>query len=99
SLEEYRGTLADHKLVVIDFFATWCGPCKTIAPLVVEASNQPEFQHIHFAKIDVEELEAVSEEVGIRAMPTLVLFKDGKKVEEIVGPAPNALIEFFKKAE
>merc|ERR1712000_721974 len=78
-----------NKIVVLDCFATWCGPCKVIAPQVVKFSD--EFPNAHFAKLDVDEVPDVAQELGIRAMPTFLIFKDGEKVKEVVGANPNAL--------
>lgn len=75
--------------MVIDCFATWCGPCKVIAPEVVKLSK------IHtstrFYKLDVDEVPDVAQELGVRAMPTFLLFKDGVKVGEVVGANKAAL--------
>ncbi len=73
---------AGESLVVLDCFATWCGPCKVIAPKVVQMAK--DFQDARFYKIDVDEVSDVAQELGIRAMPTFMLFKKGEKVEEIV---------------
>lgn len=59
-------------------------------------SNEEEFKDIFFAKIDVDELPEVSQELGIRAMPTFMLFKDGEKAEELVGANPAALVNLLK---
>ena len=69
--------------MVVDFYATWCGPCKVIAPKVVEYSK--EFPDVDFIKVDVDDLSDVAAEHSIRAMPTFLLFKGGKKVAEVVG--------------
>uniref|UniRef100_A0A0D6R946 Thioredoxin n=1 Tax=Araucaria cunninghamii TaxID=56994 RepID=A0A0D6R946_ARACU len=80
------------KLVVVDFFATWCGPCKAIAPTVVKMSNDAEYvDKVDFVKIDVDEAPDVAQEEGIRAMPTFGIYKDGQKVGEVVGADPRAL--------
>lgn len=72
---------AGSKLVVVDFYATWCGPCKMIAPQIEEMeANLPE---VVFCKVDVDEAEDVAHEHGINAMPTFIFFKDGKKVINI----------------
>lgn len=77
------------KLVVVDCFATWCGPCKAIAPKVVELSNShPE---VLFTKFDVDEIPELAQELGIRAMPTFLFFKNGERVDEMVGANPNKL--------
>ncbi|KAK0124873.1 Cytoplasmic thioredoxin isoenzyme 2 [Cadophora gregata f. sp. sojae] len=87
--DEYTTALEKNKIVVLDCFATWCGPCKVIAPQVVKFSD--EFPDVHFAKLDVDEVPDVAQELGIRAMPTFLIFKDGEKVKEVVGANPNAL--------
>ena len=60
-------------------------------------SNDEQFKDIFFAKIDVDELPELSQELGIRAMPTFMLFKDGEKAEELVGANPNALVSLLQK--
>lgn len=80
------------KLVVLDCFATWCGPCKVIAPELVKFSEDPEFKEkVDFYKIDVDEVPDVAQELGVRAMPTFMLFKGGEKVAEVVGANKAAL--------
>ena len=75
--------------VVLDCFAEWCGPCKAIAPKLAQFSVQ--YPDAKFYKIDVDELSNVAGELGVRAMPTFILFKDGKKVSDVVGANPPAL--------
>merc|ERR1712113_808977 len=70
-------------LMVLDRFATWCGPCKVIAPQVVKMSDT--------YKDDVDDVPEVAQELGVRAMPTFFLFKNGEKVSEVVGANPKAL--------
>ncbi|GAB7362209.1 hypothetical protein MBLNU230_g2235t2 [Neophaeotheca triangularis] len=82
-------------LMVLDCFATWCGPCKVIAPQVVKFSDT--YTDARFYKIDVDEVPDVAQELGIRAMPTFVLFKDGEKVTEVVGANPAALEAAIKQ--
>ena len=82
-------TDAADSLVVLDCFATWCGPCKVIAPKVVGFAK--EFLQARFYKIDVDEVPDVAQELGIRAMPTFLLFKKGEKVGEVVGANERAL--------
>ncbi|GAB7338843.1 hypothetical protein MBLNU457_5532t1 [Dothideomycetes sp. NU457] len=76
-------------LMVLDCFATWCGPCKVIAPQVVKFSDT--YNQARFYKLDVDEVPDVAQELGIRAMPTFLLFKNGEKVGEVVGANPKAL--------
>ncbi|KAL4747368.1 thioredoxin [Aspergillus terricola var. indicus] len=75
--------------VVVDCFAEWCGPCKAIAPAVEKFAQN--YTDASFYQIDVDELSEVAAELGIRAMPTFLLFKDGEKVQEVVGANPPAL--------
>jgi len=79
----------ESSLMVLDCFATWCGPCKVIAPKVVQFSDT--YPDARFFKIDVDEVPDVAQELSIRAMPTFLLFKGGKKVGEVVGANPVAL--------
>lgn len=81
--------------MVLDCFATWCGPCKVIAPQVVKFSDT--YTDARFYKIDVDEVPDVAQELGIRAMPTFVLFKDGEKFTEVVGANPAALEAAIKQ--
>ncbi|KAK9449859.1 thioredoxin-like protein [Limtongia smithiae] len=90
SIDEFHTAIAEDKVTVIDFYATWCGPCKVIAPKV-HAFSEEFTEGIEFYKIDVDEVSDVASEVGIRAMPTFMLFKNGQKIKEIVGANPTAL--------
>ncbi|KAK5118258.1 Thioredoxin amt13 [Meristemomyces frigidus] len=76
-------------LMVLDCFATWCGPCKVIAPQVVKFSDN--YSDARFYKLDVDEVPEVAQELAVRAMPTFLLFKNGEKVGEVVGANPTAL--------
>ena len=77
------------KPVLVDFWATWCGPCKMLSPLVEELAGERSEQ-LNVAKIDVDENQAVSSQFGIMSIPTLILFKDGKPVKQLVGYMPKA---------
>ncbi|KAL1932747.1 hypothetical protein VTP01DRAFT_8425 [Rhizomucor pusillus] len=83
SLEEFKQLISGDKLVVVDFYATWCGPCKLIAPKFEQLVEK--YPNVIFAKVDVDEVTAVAEEVQIRAMPTFGYFKNGQKIGEVVG--------------
>ncbi|VVT54789.1 uncharacterized protein SAPINGB_P004263 [Magnusiomyces paraingens] len=94
-LPAFNAAINSDKLTVIDFYATWCGPCHAVAPLVEKFSD--EFSDAHFIKIDVDESQDVAQEVGIRAMPTFQLYKAGIKVGEIVGANPPAIKAAIQK--
>lgn len=70
--------------VLVDFFAEWCGPCKAMAPALEQVANEMKGK-LKVVKLDVDQNPAVTGEYGIRAMPTLLLFKDGKVAAQHVG--------------
>lgn len=70
-------------IVLVDFYATWCGPCKMIAPLLEEMSK--EFSNIKFFKANVDDSPQIAQSLGISGVPTLMIFKDGKQVDTKVG--------------
>ncbi len=88
SLEDLKTELADagEKLVVIDFYATWCGPCKLIAPKVEEMAG--EMSNVVFLKVDVDENEEAAQEYNVSAMPTFIFIKNSEKVRLILFAAP-----------
>ncbi|KAF4631922.1 hypothetical protein G7Y89_g6205 [Cudoniella acicularis] len=96
SKAEFEAAIKDNKIVILDAFAVWCGPCKVIAPTLVKYSD--EFPNAHFIKIDVDEVPDVAEELGITAMPTFLIFKDGKQEAKVVGANPQALLSAIQAA-
>lgn len=78
--------------VLVDFWATWCAPCRAIAPALEELASQYKGR-VKVAKIDVDQNQALAQQFGIRSIPTLVLFKGGKPVETLVGALPKAKLE------
>ncbi|CAH8633063.1 unnamed protein product [Heterobilharzia americana] len=69
-------------LVVVDFFATWCGPCKMVSPQFEVLCKK---YAASFVKVDVDQLEKSAHKYGVSAMPTFIAFKNGQKVDEVVG--------------
>lgn len=78
--------------VLVDFWAPWCGPCKAIAPVLEEISRDYEGK-VKIVKCNVDDNPATPSNYGIRAIPTLILFKDGQKMEQIVGMVQKAKLE------
>ena len=75
----------------MDFFAEWCGPCKMIAPSIDQLANEYEGK-AKIGKVDVDNNQQVATKYGIRSIPTLLIFKDGKMVDQIVGALPKPKI-------
>ncbi|KAB8297912.1 hypothetical protein EYC80_001695 [Monilinia laxa] len=86
---EFKAALESHEIVVLDAYATWCGPCKAISPKVSAFSEQ--YTKAYFIKVDVDEVPDVSQELGIRAMPTFIIFKNGEKLSQVVGASPHTV--------
>ena len=77
--------------VLVDFWATWCGPCRVIAPIVQELSSEYEGR-AKVGKLDVDEARKTATEFGIRSIPTLLIFKEGKVADQIIGAVPKGQI-------
>ena len=75
--------LKEKKITVVDFWATWCGPCKMLSPIIDELSKNN--TDITIGKINVDENPNISSQYNVRGIPTLIFFEDGKEVDRIVG--------------
>ncbi len=90
--ENFEELIAGDKLVVIDFWAEWCGPCRTIAPIIDELATEFEGQAV-IGKCDVEENDEIVGKYGVRNIPTVIFLKGGELVDKQVGAASK---ESFK---
>ena len=83
--------LNSEKLVLVDFWAAWCGPCRMVAPVLEEiAAEHPET--ITIAKLDIDENPATARDYQVMSIPTMILFKGGEPVKQIVGAKPKAAL-------
>ncbi|KAK7252936.1 hypothetical protein RIF29_37249 [Crotalaria pallida] len=83
------------KLIVVDFTASWCGPCRFIAPLLAELART--YTNATFLKVDVDELKTVAQDWAVEAMPTFVIIKEGTIVDRVVGAKKDELQQAIAK--
>lgn len=90
---QFRGDIENSKgVVVVDFFATWCGPCKMLAP-VFESVGDEMKDEARFVKVDIDQSLEIAQKFNITTVPTMMIFKDGKPVESLVGFMPKEKIK------
>ena len=80
-----------HKLVIVDFFAEWCFPCLMISPIIEDLAKQ--MKEVKFTKINVDDNQELSHKYNVSHLPCLIIFKDGKEVDRIIGAQQLELIE------
>jgi len=88
----FYSEITKHKLIVVDFWAPWCGPCRMVGPLVEELAAEYAGK-VAFGKLNVDENTMVPSRFGVRGIPTLIVFKDGQIVDTFVGACSKSHIE------
>ena len=87
---EFKSEVLEHKgVVLVDFFATWCGPCKALTPIVDKLSEEMSGK-LKIVKVDIDENSALATEYRVMSVPTMKLFKNGEVVETLVGLRPES---------
>ena len=81
--DNFNAFITSNKLVVVDFFATWCGPCRALSPYIDELSTN--HHNILFAKANIEETPIMSNELNVKSLPCVIIFEDGKEINRVVG--------------
>ena len=90
---DFQATVLDSKVpVFVDFWAGWCGPCHMIAPVVEELAEEYDGK-FSFTKVDVDANPNTAMQFGIRSIPTMLLFKDGKVADQVIGAVPKAMLK------
>ncbi|GMM47154.1 thioredoxin [Pichia kluyveri] len=92
---EFKTAISAANLVVVDFFAVWCGPCKMIAPMLEKFSN--DYSNVSFYKVDVDQLPTVAQSNDVSSMPTILFFKNGEVVGKVIGANPGAIKQTIDK--
>lgn len=96
TVQNFEEKVKNHSgLTVVDFFATWCGPCKMLAPIVEAAAS--EYPDVQFCKVDIDEEMALATEYQIMSVPTLLFIKDGSVAKKSIGLiSPEDLDDFIR---
>ncbi len=88
----FHEVVASHPLVVVDFWAPWCGPCRIVSPVLEQLASEMAGKAT-FGKLNVDDNPMTSQQFGIQGIPTIMVFKDGQPVDGLVGAAPKQTIE------
>lgn len=90
--DEFENITNSNKPVLVDFFATWCGPCKMLTPILEQVKNDSN-EKFDVVKVDVDESYEIAKKFGIMSVPTMIIFKNGEEKEKMVGLRSKVAIE------
>jgi thioredoxin 1 len=94
----FASEITKYPIMLVDFWAPWCGPCRMVSPIIEQLSREYSGK-VAFGKINVDENQRVAASFGIQSIPTLMIFKDSKAVDVIIGAMPKAQIEMKLKQQ
>jgi thioredoxin 1 len=94
----FSSEISKYPVMVVDFWAAWCGPCRTVAPVIEQLAKEYSGR-VAFGKLNVDENPLTSSEFQVESIPTLLIFRDGEPVDGIIGAAPKYEIESKLKAQ
>ncbi|MEW6603149.1 MAG: thioredoxin [Thermoproteota archaeon] len=88
----FKSEVAKYPIMLIDFWAPWCGPCRIVSPIIEQLAKEYSGK-VAFGKVNVDENQMISASFGIQSIPTMMIFKNGKAVDVMIGALPKAQIE------
>jgi thioredoxin 1 len=89
--QNFADTIKNNDVVVADFWAPWCGPCRMIAPIIEELSEEYKDKGVVIGKVNTDEAPEIAGQFGIRSIPTVIFFKNGEAVDAMIGAAPKQM--------
>jgi len=95
--QNFKDTIKNNEVVVVDFWAPWCGPCRMIAPIIEELAEEYKEKGVVIGKVNTDEAPEIAGEFGIRSIPTVIFFKNGEVVDTMIGAAPKQM--YIEKIE
>ncbi|KAJ7802401.1 thioredoxin [Mycena olivaceomarginata] len=97
NLDEFHKVINSPTPLIIEFWAEWCGPCKTFAPVFAKHSDQPENAKLQFYRVDMDLIEGFSAETGVLVLPTFSVFLNGDKIDEMMQTNSKVLAHMIAK--
>jgi thioredoxin 1 len=94
----FKGEVAKYPVMLVDFWAPWCGPCRMVSPIIEQLAKEYSGR-VAFGKVNVDENQMISASFGIQSIPTMMIFKNGKAVDVMIGALPKAQIEIKIKQQ
>jgi len=94
--KDFDNFISSHKVAVVDFWAEWCAPCLILAPIIEELAQ--DYPQVGFGKVNSDEEPEIASRYGVMSLPTVIFFKDGEPVDEVIGAVPREEIETRIKA-